>query len=81
MIKSKGPPIGIIHDVFTKFEHPSGGLIWTNKGGEIQKSKAFCEALANPTSNNIHGRYISELTRADSLSQNGMTEIQNNVIF
>jgi len=71
LTKSKEPPLDILRSFMTKFGI-SNGVLWTDQGGELARSKSFRDMMFREFG------YVVEPTGADSPSQNGGAEIYNN---
>jgi hypothetical protein len=73
LTKSKEPPLDILRAFMTKFGIASG-VVRTDQGGELARSAAFRTMMLRDFG------YVVEPTGADSLSQNGGSEIYNNTL-
>ena len=71
LTNSKEPPLDILRSFMTKFGI-GNGVVRTDQGGELARSKSFRDMMLSEFS------YVVEPTGADSPSQNGGAEIYNN---
>jgi hypothetical protein len=73
LTKSKEPPLAILRAFMLKYS-TGNSLIRTDQGGELARSKAFCDTMLQD-----YG-HVVEPTGADSPSQNDGAEIYNNTL-
>jgi hypothetical protein len=67
---NKSPPLNIVDEFLKTHGLPDGGFICTDQGGELAGRQSFLDVCGI-------NHYISELTGADTPSQNGAVEIYN----
>jgi hypothetical protein len=73
LTKSKEPLLNVLIAFMSKFGRAKG-LLWTDQGGKLARSSAFCEMMLK------NFGYAVKPTGADSPSQNGCAEIYNNTL-
>jgi hypothetical protein len=71
LTKSKEPPLNIVSAFLRQHDHPGGGCICTDQGGELARSMKFSHTILN------NFNYTVEHTSNDSPSQNGAVKIYN----
>ena len=71
----KEPPLDIVWSFLSRFGHPNGGYIQTNQGGELARSDAFRQLVAD---NKF--KYIVKDTGLDNPKQNAGVEKYNDTL-